>query len=298
MNLSHLRYFAELAHTQHYTRAAERLYITQPSLSHAIGQLEEELGVALFERTGRNTVLTRCGEQFLQSVERSLAILDEGVDAMRRAARGEGLVRLGFLRILGVDMIPELAAGFLAANPGKDIRFTFETGGTQALLEGLTAGRLDLVFSSRPDPALGLTAQVVGRQDLVLIVPEGHPLSGRDAVDLRDTLEFPYVGFSPRSGLRQVVDSLFEAIGKRPRFSCEVEEDQVVAGLVARGFGIAVVPSMDILSHLRVKALPIEAPAWERNFYMISNSRLYSPPVIDHFRAFTCRALGIDPAPV
>lgn len=64
MNLSHLRYFVELAHTRHYTRAAEHLFITQPSLSHAIGQLESELGVPLFERSGRNTTLTGWGRSF------------------------------------------------------------------------------------------------------------------------------------------------------------------------------------------------------------------------------------------
>lgn len=73
MNLSHLRYFVELAHTRHYTRAAEHLFITQPSLSHAIGQLESELGVPLFERSGRNTTLTRLGEEFLVCAERTLS---------------------------------------------------------------------------------------------------------------------------------------------------------------------------------------------------------------------------------
>ena len=72
MNLTHLRYFAELAHTHHYTRAAQNLCITQPSLSHAIFKMEEELGVPLFEKNGKNTVLTVFGEQFLRSVESSL----------------------------------------------------------------------------------------------------------------------------------------------------------------------------------------------------------------------------------
>ena len=76
MNLSHLRYFVQLAHTRHFTRAAEQLYITQPSLSHAISQLERELGVPLFEKGNRNVELTVFGERFLESVEQSLEILD------------------------------------------------------------------------------------------------------------------------------------------------------------------------------------------------------------------------------
>ena len=93
MNLYHLRYFVQLAHTRHYTRAAEQLCITQPSLSHAISQLENELGLPLFEKTGRNTELTRFGEQFLECAERTLSTLDEGVEELKRVSRGEGLIR-------------------------------------------------------------------------------------------------------------------------------------------------------------------------------------------------------------
>ena len=137
MNLSHLRYFVELAHTRHYTRAAEHLFITQPSLSHAIGQLESELGVPLFERSGRNTTLTRLGEEFLVCAERTLSTLDSGVESLRRSAQGEGLIRLGFLRVLGIRFIPELAARFLGQNQGESIRFSFHTDRTQGLIEGL-----------------------------------------------------------------------------------------------------------------------------------------------------------------
>ena len=114
MNLSHLRYFVELAHIQHYTRTAERLCITQPSLSHAISQLEGELGVPLFEKNGRSISLTQYGKQFLACAQETLSILDEGVESLQRVSRGEGLIRLGLLRTLGVDYVPKLAARFLA----------------------------------------------------------------------------------------------------------------------------------------------------------------------------------------
>lgn len=94
MNLLHLRYFAELAQTLHYTRAAERLCIAQPSLSHAISQMEAELGVPLFEKVGKSIVLTHYGEQFLACAQQTLMTLDNGVDALQRVGRGEGLIRL------------------------------------------------------------------------------------------------------------------------------------------------------------------------------------------------------------
>ena len=124
MNLFYLRYFVTLAHIQHYTKAAEQLCITQPSLSHAISQLEKELGVPLFEKSGRKTTLTRFGEEFLTCAEHTLSTLDAGIESIRHSSRGEGLIRLGLLRTLGIEYIPKLAASFLAENPSLNIHFT------------------------------------------------------------------------------------------------------------------------------------------------------------------------------
>lgn len=286
VNLFHLRYFVELANIRHYTRAAEKLCITQPSLSHAISQLEHELGVPLFEKSGRNTTLTRYGEQFLACAQQALSTLDTGVESLKKAANGEGLIRLGLLRTLGVDFVPALAARFLAANPGKDIQFSFNTGVTQHLLDGLTAKRFDMVFCSKPPVELGLTAIPVSRQDLVLIVPRDHPLASRHSVDLKDTLPYPMVYFSRGSGLRTVVDKLYAQIDAVPQIAYETEEDQVIAGLVAQNFGIAVVPYMDMLLRLNVKILQISYPVWERNFYMVSNDKVYLSPAAYQFRQF------------
>lgn len=286
MNLFHLRYFVELAHTRHYTKAAEHLCITQPSLSHAIAQLEEELGVPLFEKVGRNTTLTRFGDQFLSFTERALKTLDEGTSALQKAAQGEGLIRLGLLRPLGVDFIPELTAQFMTANPGLDIRFTFSTGTTHYLLDGLLSHKYDLVFCSKPPERLGLTSIPVKHQHLVLIVPKNHPLSSFDSIDLKDTLPYPHVYFSKEAGLRSVVDKLFEQIGEQPQIAYEIEEDEVVAGLVARNFGIAILPYMDMLVRLNVKIIEIANPAWERKIYMVQDERIYMPPAVRNFSEF------------
>ena len=160
VNLLHLRYFVELAQTEHYTRAAERLRITQPSLSHAIAQLESELGVPLFEKSGRGTKLTHFGQQFLSCALDTLATLDQGVEELQRVGRGEGIIRLGLLRTLGVKFVPDLAARYLAANPGKDIRFTFHTGVTSHLLQGLA----DAAHEGKGGRGVAVHADRVGMQ--------------------------------------------------------------------------------------------------------------------------------------
>lgn len=286
MNLDHLRYFVKLAEVRHYTRAAEQLCISQPSLSHAINQLESELGVPLFERSGRNTTLTRFGEEFLECAQRSLDTLDVGIESLQRTARGEGIVRLGFLRTLGVDFIPRLTADFLAADPGSGVQFSFHSDLSSGLIEGLMQRKFDLVFCSEPDPALGLTALPVTSQELVMIVPRGHALSGRKSVDLADTLEYPAVCFAEGSGLRRVVDRMYGIVGGTPASVIETEEDEVIAGLVAKGFGIAVVPEMDMLRKLDIDVLKISSPPYRRNFFMVQDESVFLPPAAQRFRSF------------
>lgn len=286
MNLYYLRYFVTLAHVQQYTKAAEQLCIAQPSLSHAIAQLEKELGIPLFEKKRKKTTLTRFGEEFLACAEHTLTALDAGIESIQRGARGEGLIRLGFLRTLGVEFIPRLASAFLKENAQSGAEFSFHTGVTQSLLEGLSARKFDLIFCSEPPSKLNFTSVPVQKQDLVLIVPDNHPLASCHSVDLAKTAPYPHVFFEKSSGIRSVVDQMFSQIGIKPKIAYETEEDQVIAGLVAQGFGIAVVPYMDLLLKLDVKILQINSPANERNLYMINDDSVYMPPCVQSFRQF------------
>ena len=105
MNLNQLHYFSKLAEVEHYTKAAEELDISQPTLSHAIGSLEKELGTKLFEKQGRNVTLTKYGSIFREYVDESLHVLDSGVKKVRAlTGQTEGLIELGYIypRLLSV----------------------------------------------------------------------------------------------------------------------------------------------------------------------------------------------------
>lgn len=295
MNLFHLRYFVTLAHVKHYTKAAESLCIAQPSLSHAIAQLEKEVGLPLFEKNGRKTTLTRFGEEFLACAEHTLSVLDAGVASLRRSACGAGLVRLGLLRTLGIEYLPRLVAEFLKSNPAALIQFSFHTDVTQNLLQGLAAGRFDLAFCSRPAEQFNFTAVQVRKQELVVIVPPEHPLAAQSAVDLAATAPYPQIFFAKSSGLRGVVDGMFAQVGVTPQIAYETEEDQVIAGLAAAGFGIAVVPQMELLRQLPLKILRITNPVYERGLFMVHNDAVFMPPAVGRFRQFVlddCRKLA------
>lgn len=295
MNLDHLRYFVKLSELRHYTRAAEQLCISQPSLSHAISQLESELGVPLFEKSGRNTVLTRYGEEFLECAQRSLGILDAGMESLQRSAKGEGVVRLGFLRTLGVDFIPKLTSDFIAADPNSGVEFSFHSDLSSGLIDGLLQHKFDLVFCSEPEKSLGLTATPVTSQKLVMIVPNGHPLADRESIGLAETLGYPAVWFAKDSGLRKVVDGMYEQVGGKPISVVETEEDEVIAGLVAAGFGIAVVPDMDMLHKLDISVLEITSPPYHRDFFMAWDDSVFMSPAAQRFRSFVLgRASAIE----
>lgn len=288
MNLYHLRYFATLAHLEHYTKAAELLSITQPSLSHAIASLEKELEVKLFEKEGRNVVLTKCGRAFLEDVEKSLEILDSSVSKLQLTGTGEGRIDVGLLRTLTTDFMPGIVRGYLDLHPNKHIDFHFHnsTGLTPDILEGLKSRKYDIAFCSKVDSETSVEFIPVARQELVLIVPNGHPLSHLTEIDLSETLPYPQVAFSKRSGLRPIVDKLFEKCGGEPNIVFSVDEDQAVAGLVGANFGIAVVPDMPILNYMPVKVLSITHPTWERFFYMCTLKGVYQAPAVNEFKRY------------
>lgn len=287
MNLYHLRYFVTLAHLEHYTKAAEILTITQPSLSHAISSLEKELGVKLFEKDGRNIVLTKCGQTFLTDIEQSLDTLDSSVKRLRLAGRGEGRIDIGMLHTLS-DTVPKYTKDFLDIHPSKNIQFYFHTSTnlTSDIIRDLKDRRYDIAFCSRMENEPSIDFVPVDRQELVLIVPKGHPLADHDTIDLRETLPYPQICFSHHSGLRPVIDKLFEQCGGTPKADYFLEEEQAIAGLVSAGLGIAVVPRMSILHYMPVKMIEITEPAWERVIYMAILKNVYQTPVVQNLKAY------------
>ncbi len=283
MNLYQLRYFVVLANLQHYRKASEQLCITQPSLSHAISSLEKELGVKLFEKDGRNAVLTKCGREFLKDAETTLNQLDYSVKRMQSLGAGSGRLDIGLLRTLGTDLVPRLIRGFLSETPEKHVDFHCSNGLTTDLLEGLKNQNYDIAFCSRMDPEPLIEFIPVARQELVVIVPPDHLLAARERVTLRETLDYPQILFSRRSGLRPMIDRLFHACGKTPDCVLEIDEDQTIAGFVANGFGIAVVPDMPILNSMNLHVIHITESGWERYFYMACLKNRYQTPLVRDF---------------
>ena len=269
MNLDHLRYFEVLAQLDHYGKAAEKLHISQPNLTYAVSQIEQELGAPLFEKAGRSIRLTRYGHEFLRVVKSSLDVLDSGTRAVREASQNGGLILLGSIRTLGTTLVPDLMRNF-QAQTDFDVRFQLrsENGFSASLLKAVEEKRLDFCFTSSPGNAAVFESFSFHRKPFVVITPLGHPLSSRQSVALQDTLPYPQICFASCSGLRKNVDALFSQIHAAPTVAMETEEDAVIAGLVASGFGIAVLPDDPLFQSLPLTVLPLTSPDPGRMAYL------------------------------
>ena len=288
MNLHHLRYFVTLAHLEHYAKASEVLCITQPSLTYAISSLENELGVKLFEKDGRNNILTKYGNEFLKDVEQSLNILDSSINKLQITGKGEGQIDIAMLRTLSTHIVPGFARGFLDSNPQKNIHLKFHnsTGMTLDILRELKERKYDIAFCSIIENEPSVEFIPIARQKLVVIVPEKHPLADKKEIELSEMLPYPQIAFSKQSGLRPIIDELFKKCGGHPTVVNTVAEDQSIAGLVSANFGIAVVPDMEILYHLPIKIINILSPRIERIFYMATLKDVYEAPVVKDFKKY------------
>lgn len=287
MNLKHLQYFRVLAKFEHYTKASEELFITQPSLSHAISELEKELGTYLFEKQGRNVRLTKYGRFFLDYVEKALFQLEEGEKNLQELISPDhGKVDLSFIYTLGPHFVPKLIQDFLKNEATKNISFSFSQGTTKNVIRGLKCGKFDLGFCSFLPNEPDIEFIPLVQEELVLIVHKNHPLAKYDSIDLKDIVSYKFISYSEESGLRPFIDNLFKTAGIEPNIICQVEEDSAVAGLVSIDYGISIVPNIWIMKHFDIKIISIRNLKPKRFIYIASMKNKYLSPATNLFKEF------------
>ena len=288
MNLNHLSYFRVLAKLEHYTQAAEELSITQPSLSHAMSALEKDLGTYLFEKQGRNIKLTKYGKIYYEYVDKALSELERGEKKLKELTNvSTGTIELGYIYTLGPNFVPKLIKNFTNADENKNIKFLFGQGTTQSLIKDLKEEKYDMVFCSLVDDEPDIEFIPIANEELVVIVSNEHPLAKNEFIDLSEVGNYPFIGFSEKSGIRSLISDLFKEVDINPNIICEVEEDNAVAGLVEINYGIAVVPKISSLKYYNVKVLPIINPKHERFIYLATLKNRYLTPSVNFFKKYS-----------
>ncbi|WP_420992407.1 LysR family transcriptional regulator [Cupriavidus sp. 30B13] len=243
MELRHLRYFIAVAETGSLTEAAERrLFTSQPSLSRQIRDLEDQVGVALLNRSARGVELTVAGKAFIDHARLALTQVDAAVEAARRAAQpAKQRFALGFLTGQEMAWLPEAMQLLRAELPNIDV--TVSSDYSPDLAQAVARGKLDLAFV-RAEPDFDLEYRVVRQEPLVVLMPSDHALAARAAVSPADLVGEPFIAMANKAKvLRSVVDSYLERTGIRIEPTQCVDNPAMVMSLVASTRGLTLIPA-------------------------------------------------------
>lgn len=246
MDLRQLGYLVALAEEGNFTRAAASVHVAQPALSQQIRRLEDELGLALVERTTRRVALTEAGGLLVVRARRILAEL-EAASAELEAVRGmyTGHVTLGAMHTMGPVDLSLAVAVFAERHP--NVLFTVREQSSEEMAEMLRVDELDLAFLSVTERVeshgLGLHRLVL--EELVAVLPPGHRLARRRQLRMADLADEPFVSFRAGARLRELLMSAGREAAFEPRVTLESNESQRIRRLVSRGLGVAILPRSD-----------------------------------------------------
>ncbi|MET7367785.1 LysR substrate-binding domain-containing protein [Streptomyces sp. NPDC005566] len=280
MHFQQLTYFVAVAEAKHFTRAAEEVHVSQPSLSQQIKALENELGAELFSRARGNIALTDAGEALLPLARRILADADTARHEVQELVQlRRGRIRLGATPSICTGLLPDMLRAFHDLHPG--VQLLIEEGGSHDLVRGLARGALDLAFLVLPLPAASpaLTTVELLQEDLVVLSSPARPAPGHEgSVRIADLADEPMVMFRHGYDLRELTVAACRAEGFEPSFTVEGGEMDAVLGFVRAGLGIAVVPRMVAVRAGRdLRTTPLASPGLRRTIALAHRSDVAPP---------------------
>ncbi|MEU5667123.1 LysR family transcriptional regulator [Streptomyces longwoodensis] len=244
MDLQQMRYAVAVADTRNFTRAAERCFVVQSSLSHRIAALEREVGAQLFARSSRRVELTGAGAAFVAAARECLAAADRAVaDACAANGVVRGRLAVGVIVTTAAVDVPELLRRYRDRHP--DVRVGLRSGRSDELAAAIRAGDLDIAFLGMPqdERPTGVETVVLDRDAHVLVVPAGHRLAGAERVTLPDIAEETFVDFIAGTPARAQSDRAFAAAGLVRDVAYEAGVVEMITGLITCGLGVALLPS-------------------------------------------------------
>ena len=255
MNYNYLRYFSVLAQVEHYTLAAARLGISQPSLSSAIHHLEDELGgVQLFEKTGRNIRLTEEGRYFREKVDHALQELQTASMTLRDSKSGAPVViRLGVISGTLSGTVAQEIAKYIQQN--DRIRFHIKESSAEDLMDLVRQEKLDMAIVDSTNRDRSLHFRKLGQQGLYAAVPTCSPLAACDVLSPHQIFSEPQIIFN--NGLEKNFDQWASGSSEDTRILCSVSTVQAALDLVAAGVGIAMLPEACIPAREDIRCIPV-----------------------------------------
>jgi DNA-binding transcriptional LysR family regulator len=284
MELLQLRYFQTVARLEHMTKAAEQLQIAQPSLSKTISRLEEDLGVALFDREHRKIRLNKAGKIFLNRVERAFAELNEGKrEIIELADQDQKNITLA---VSIPRVLPDLLGAFLSKYP--DVRFQQFLESVSSMKRLLIEGGIDYCISSVPIEGPDLVWEPLITEEIFLIVPPNHRLAGKESIHLQEVKSEAFISMNTGFGFRNLTNQFCKEAGFVQNILFEGDEPAVIADLVRRGLGIAFISELSWVHQVGPfpHKIRISEPACHRTIGLGWSEKRYFTPVAEQFRLF------------
>ncbi|MDR0267088.1 cidABC operon transcriptional activator CidR [Paenibacillus sp.] len=277
MDIRHLQYFMEVARLQSFTKAAESLYITQPTISKTIRNIEDELGVTLFDRSNKKIELTDAGQiiyEQAQPIVKSFHSLSAELGDLKNLQKGH--IRLGLPPMVGASFFPQVIGQFHKKYPQVTMQ-VFEDG-AKKVEKDVESGLLDIGVAVLPTEEDLFHYFSFVREKLMLLVHPSHHLSGHDAVPLAELADESFVLFREDFALHDRIITECVRVGFQPRIVYESSQWDLISGMVAAGLGIALLPETICreLDQERIRILPLINPSipwqlgmiWRKDRYL------------------------------
>ncbi|MGN0416562.1 LysR family transcriptional regulator [Anaerostipes faecalis] len=292
MNLNQLYYFQKVAQLQHYHQAATALNISQPSLSRSIANLEDELGIPLFKKNGRNIKLTKYGQIFLEHVNRILEEIKVAETKMKALSNASGgHIDIGYVFPLAKSYIPHMVRNFLNTEQNKDVTFSLNQDITKKLISDLKSEKYDIIFGSYVPDEPEIEFIPIINQEMVIITPVGHPLKNKKPIILEDLLDYPVIGYDHTSGLGRFTNSIYRQNHMKPSIAFETPDENAIASLVAEDFGIGFVAHVESLRDYNVEILHLANVKPYHTVYMAYLKNSIMLPSVQNFIDFVKKTI-------
>lgn len=268
VSLRQLRVFQAVAELQNFSRAGDRIGLTQPAVSRSIHELEAQLGVALVNRSTRLVELTEAGRGLAAELDRVLDELEAVLLNTRdQASSRRGTVRVGSSPTLSANLMPQCIAACAQRYPDIELQLLDRV--QQDVLGSVRAGEVDFAAVIDPPEADDLALEVIQRDPFVLVCPAGHALAARREVRWKDLQDWPLVLLDHASGSRRLIDQSLARHGISPRVAQELGHPTTVFRMVAAGIGVSVLPGLALPSaDLQALAVRPLVPRVERRIML------------------------------
>ncbi|MCC7545571.1 MAG: LysR family transcriptional regulator [Aquabacterium sp.] len=283
-----LRVFTEVARQMSFSRAAESLHLSPPAVTMQVKELENYVGLPLFERQGRQIQLTMAGEYFLVYAKRLLSTLKDSENVMARFKRVEtGVLTIGMISTAGYFM-PALLAQFQREHPGVDVRLDVVKD-MDTMVKRMQANEVDLAVTGRPPKEYALRSEPFAGHPMVFVCPPGHPLLGVGHPPLQALVHYPLIAREPGSEVRYVLDHYLRDRRLAPRIAMEVASSEAIKSSVMADMGIALLSLHAVATELRhglLKLVDFEGTPIMRTWNIVHEASKVLSPAAEAFRYY------------